>query len=64
MDIPEVIETKRLKLQVLKAGFGKKLHEAIIEGYEDYVKGLNWPKDLPNEQSVEGDCPSIMENLF
>lgn len=41
MDLPELIQTPRLKLQMPKAGFGQKLHQAISDGYEDYVKWLN-----------------------
>ncbi len=56
VDLPELIETPRLKLQMPKAGFGKKLHEAIIDGYEDYVKWLSWPSIKPSIESVEEDC--------
>lgn len=38
IDLPEVIETSRLKLQMPKAGFGKALYEAMMENYEDYVQ--------------------------
>jgi hypothetical protein len=38
-DLPEVIETTLLRLQMPKAGFGKKLYDAITDGFEDYVKG-------------------------
>lgn len=56
IDLPEVIETKRLKLQMPKAGFGKIVHEAIMDGYEDYVKWINWPPQAPTDEAVEEDC--------
>lgn len=56
LDIPEQIETNRLLLQMPKAGFGKKLHKAITDGYDDYIKYLNWPKEIPSEESIEIEC--------
>lgn len=40
IDLPEIIETPRLKLQMPKAGFGEKLYQAIVDGYDDYVRWL------------------------
>jgi len=56
LDIPEVITTQNLHLQMPKAGFGKKLHEAICDGYEDYIKWLNWPKIIPTTEILEEEC--------
>lgn len=56
IDLPAIIETPRLKLQIPKAGFGKRVHEAIIDGYEDYIKWLNWPVEMPSVETVEEDC--------
>lgn len=56
IDLPEVIETSRLKLQMPRAGFGEKMHQAIADGYDDYVKWLNWAESVPTVQSVEEDC--------
>jgi ribosomal-protein-serine acetyltransferase len=36
-----------------KAGFGIKLHAAITDGYEDYIKWLNWPSNIPTPEAVE-----------
>lgn len=32
------------------------LHDAIINGYEDYVKWLNWPFTPPTQEEVEKSC--------
>ena len=56
IDLPEIIETPRLKLQMPEAGFGEKLHQAIADGYDDYVRWLNWPSNIPTIESVEEDC--------
>lgn len=56
IDLPEIIETPRLKLQMPKEGFGIKLHTAIADGYEDYVKWLNWSAEMPNSQKIEEEC--------
>ena len=56
LDLPEVINTPRLTLQMPKAGFGKQLHEAISDGFDDYVRWLNWPNILPNEENIEEQC--------
>ena len=55
-DIPEVIETSRLLLQVPKAGFGREVHEAILDGYDEYIKWVSWPSTPPPPESVEKDC--------
>ena len=64
IDLPEIIETPRLKLQMPKAGFGEKLHDAISDGYEDYVKWLNWPATPPLKQAVEEDCRKHMAEFI
>jgi len=56
INLPEVIETPRLLLQVPQAGYGEKLHEAMVDGYEDYVKWLSWSPQLPTVEAVEEEC--------
>jgi RimJ/RimL family protein N-acetyltransferase len=56
IDLPELIETSRLKLQIPKAGYGKEIHQVIADGYEDYVKWLNWPHSMPTQEMVEAEC--------
>ncbi len=56
INLPEIIETPRLILQMPKAGFGEQLHHAISDGYEDYVQWLNWPAKMPSVEAVEEDC--------
>lgn len=56
IDLPEVIETPTLILQMPKAGLGEKLHTAMIDGYEDYIQWLNWPVTPPSVTAVEEDC--------
>ncbi|MCA0369520.1 MAG: GNAT family N-acetyltransferase [Proteobacteria bacterium] len=56
VDLPERIETPRFMLQMPKAGFGQKLHNAVLDGYEDYVKWLNWPTGVPIPQTLEEEC--------
>ena len=56
INLPEFIQTPRLKLQMPKAGFGGNLHEAITDGYEDYVKWLNWPQNIPLAETLEEEC--------
>ncbi|MBS0271839.1 MAG: GNAT family N-acetyltransferase [Proteobacteria bacterium] len=56
IDLPERIQTSRLILQMPQAGYGERLHQAIIDGYEDYVAWLNWMSVVPTIQSVEEEC--------
>lgn len=56
INLPEVIETSRLKLHMPQAGWGIRLHEAITDGYEDYVHWLNWPAINPSIEFVEEEC--------
>lgn len=56
LDIPFVIETPRLLLQVPAAGWGKRVHEALLDGYNSYVTWLMWPSAPPTVQMVEEEC--------
>jgi RimJ/RimL family protein N-acetyltransferase len=56
LDIPEQILTPRLILRVPSPGDGPPLYEAIRDGYDDFVKWMNWPAELPSPTSVEADC--------
>ncbi len=56
IDIPETIESSTITLQMPKAGYGEGLHQAIMDGYEDYVKYLNWSVVPPTKEMVEEDC--------
>lgn len=56
IDLPEIIDTPRLKLQMPKAGFGEKLYQAMMDGYDDCIKWLAWPPEKPSIESVETDC--------
>ena len=56
IDLPEALETSRLLLQMPKAGYGPGLHEAIMDGYDDYVKWLGWDPKTPSSQVVEEEC--------
>jgi RimJ/RimL family protein N-acetyltransferase len=55
IDLPEVIETPRLKLVMPQAGLGEKLQPVLIDGYEDGIKWLNWPAELPTVETVEAE---------
>ncbi|MBY0280908.1 MAG: GNAT family N-acetyltransferase [Alphaproteobacteria bacterium] len=56
INLPEVIDTPELILQMPKANFGEALHHAIVDGYEDYVKWLNWHSVPPTIETVEIEC--------
>lgn len=56
LNIPERIETPRLRLTMPTAGNGEAVHQAIMDGYEDYVEWLNWVPDPPTVEEVEEDC--------
>jgi RimJ/RimL family protein N-acetyltransferase len=56
IDIPEVIETSRLKLIMPCAGLGAKIYPAIMDGYEDYVQWLCWPTTPPTQEAVEEEA--------
>jgi len=56
INVPEIVETPRLILQMPKAGFGAKVYEAMIDGYEDGEKWLNWNKEKPSVEIIEENC--------
>lgn len=56
IDLPEIMESENLILQVPKQGFGKLMHHALIDGYDDYIKWLNFPTKKPSVTDVEIDC--------
>ena len=56
IDIPEVITTPRLILQMPKAHMGQGLYEAMLDGYEDYVEKLSWDPTPPTAEEIEIHC--------
>jgi len=56
INLPEIIDTPRLKLHMPKAGFGEKLYQAMVDGYDDCIKWLDWPVEKPSTESIEIDC--------
>lgn len=56
IDFPETLESSSIILQMPKAGYGESLHQAILDGYEDYVQYLNWSPVPPTKEMVEEDC--------
>lgn len=56
LDVPEQIETNRFLLRVPKAHDGEKVYEALMDGYEDTAKWLNWSAEVPTKDSVEVEC--------
>jgi RimJ/RimL family protein N-acetyltransferase len=59
IDLPEYIETPRLLLTHSKAGMGHGLHKAILDGYEDLIKWLNWPLVTPTKEATEEECRTL-----
>lgn len=59
-DLPEKVETPRLILQMPRAGYGAKLYDAIMDGYDEFMKWLNWEEDRevepPTALSMEEEC--------
>lgn len=56
IDLPEIIETKNLTLEMPRAGFGAAMHKAILDGYDDFYRWLNWPSHPPSIEEVEISC--------
>ena len=56
LNLPETIETPRLILEMPKAGLGERLHEALLDGFEDYIRWLNWSPNPPSDMAVEEEC--------
>ncbi len=56
VEVPILIETPRLELHMPTAGWGKQVHEAVLDGYESYVKWLCWPPTPPTVEMVEEEC--------
>jgi RimJ/RimL family protein N-acetyltransferase len=56
LDIPITVITPRLILRVPHAGDSIAVHDAILDGYEDYIQWLNWPNQPPTVNEVEEQC--------
>lgn len=54
--VPRIITTKRLCLRLPQAGDGALLYAAMLDGYDDCVYWLNWPKTPPSIAQIEEDC--------
>lgn len=56
LEIPECIETPRLRLEMPRRGLSEKVYAAIMDGYKDYVRFLTWPAQPPTLLQVTEDC--------
>ncbi len=56
LEIPERLETRDLELVIPQAGWGERVHAALIDGYEDSVKWLRWSVIPPTSLEVEEEC--------
>lgn len=56
LNIPLLIETPKLKLQLPTQGQGDLLYSAIRDGYEDYIKWLHWSPTIPSHEKIEEEC--------
>lgn len=55
-NIPIIIITPRLRLQLPKVGDGTLVHAAMMDDYKNCVKWLNWSATPPTIEQVEEDC--------
>lgn len=56
IDVPQILETPRLRLVMPQAGMGALVHDALLDGYQSYVNWLHWDPKEPSVDEVERDC--------
>ena len=52
-DLPTQITTDRLILRPMQPGDGVAIHQAVLDGYDQFVTHLGWPKTPPTIDDVE-----------
>jgi RimJ/RimL family protein N-acetyltransferase len=52
-DVPDALETERLRLRALRSGDGVKLHAAVVESFEALHPWMPWAQQLPTLADIE-----------
>jgi ribosomal-protein-serine acetyltransferase len=56
IDIPETLETGRLRLCAPQAGRGPAIHEAVVESYAQLKPWMPWAREVPAVEQSEKFC--------
>jgi ribosomal-protein-serine acetyltransferase len=56
LDIPDVVETGRLRLQATRAGMGEAINAAIVESLADIARWMPWAKEPQQPEDSERHC--------
>jgi len=56
IDIPETLETARLRLCAPQPGRGAEIHEAVVESYVQLQPWMPWAREVPREEQSERFC--------
>ena len=56
LDIPETLETARLRLCAPQPGRGAVIHEAVLESFTRLRPWMPWARDVPGQEQSEKFC--------
>jgi RimJ/RimL family protein N-acetyltransferase len=56
LEIPEVVETERLRLEATRAGFGARVNEAVVESHPQLKPWMPWAGRVHTPEESERHC--------
>jgi ribosomal-protein-serine acetyltransferase len=56
LDIPEALETARLRVRATRAGAGVAIREAVLESHEQLREWMPWAREVPSPEESERYC--------
>jgi RimJ/RimL family protein N-acetyltransferase len=59
LNVPEVVETARLRLEATRAGRGGAISDAVAESYDELKRWMPWAKEPQSAGDSEGHCRAM-----
>ena len=59
LDVPEAVDTERLRLEATRAGRGEAISGAVAESYAELKRWMPWAKEPQSADDSEGHCRAM-----
>jgi ribosomal-protein-serine acetyltransferase len=56
LNVPEVVQTERLRLEAARPGRGPEINAAVMESYEALKRWMPWAREPQTGEDSEGHC--------
>jgi RimJ/RimL family protein N-acetyltransferase len=64
LNVPEALETERLRLEAARPGRGPEISAAVTESYDALKRWMPWAREPQSEEDSEGHCRVMQARWF